>query len=56
MTAVRHNPLLFYALLVATFVMASGVIWFVLSFDAVSAVVALAGAAAVYVTGRKVCQ
>ncbi len=56
MTAVRHNPLIFYVLLAATFVMAYGVIWFVVSSNAASVAVALVGAAVVFVTGRKVCQ
>ena len=56
MTAVRHNPMLFYVLLVATLVMSYGVIWFVLSFNMMSVVVTLAAAAVVYFTGRKVCQ
>jgi hypothetical protein len=56
MTAVRHNPLIFYVLLAATFVMAYGVIWSVLSLNAVSVVVALVGTAIVYFTGRRVCQ
>ncbi len=56
MTAVRHNPLIFYVLLVATFVMASGVIWFVLSSSMMSVVLTVVGGAIVYLTGRKVCQ
>lgn len=56
MTAVRHNPLLFYVLLVATFVMSYGVIWFVLSFNMTSVIVTLVGGAVVYLTGKKVCQ
>ena len=56
MTAVRHNPLIFYVLLVATFVMSYGVIWFVISANAASVAVALLGAAVVFLTGRKVCQ
>ena len=56
MTAVRHNPLIFYVLLVATLVMAAGVIWFVLSFNAASVGVTLVGGAVVYFTGRRVCQ
>ena len=56
MAAVRNNPLIFYVLLVATFVMAYGVIWFVVSANAASIAVALAGGAVVFLTGRKVCQ
>lgn len=56
MAAARHNPLVFYILLVATFVMAYGVIWFVVSSNAASVGVALVGAAVVFLTGRKVCQ
>ena len=56
MTAVRHNPLIFYVLLIATFVMAYGVIWFVLSFSMMSIALTVVGAAIVYFTGRKVCQ
>lgn len=56
MAAARHNPFVFYVLLAATFVMASGVIWFVVSFSAASVGVALAGGAVVFLTGRKICQ
>ena len=56
MAAARHNPLLFYVLLVATFVMSYGVIWFVVSANAASVGIALVGAAVVFLTGRKICQ
>lgn len=56
MAAARHNPLVFYVLLAATFVMAYGVIWFVVSFNMMSVAVTLAGGAVVFVTGRRVCQ
>ncbi len=56
MTAVRHNPLIFYALLGATFAMSYGVIWFVVSSSAASVALALAGAAGVFLTGRKICR
>ena len=56
MAAARHNPLLFYVLLIATFVMSYGVIWFVVSANAASVGIALVGAAAVFLTGRKICQ
>ncbi|MCY4645586.1 MAG: hypothetical protein OXE73_01690 [Gammaproteobacteria bacterium] len=56
MTAVRHNPLIFYVLLIATFVMSAGVIWFVVSSSAASVGVTLVGGAVVFLTGRKICQ
>ena len=56
MAAARHNPLVFYILLIATFVMSAGVIWFVVSANAASVGVALGGAAVVFLTGRKICQ
>ena len=56
MAAARHNPLVFYVLLVATFVMSAGVIWFVVSSSAASVGVTLVGAAVVFLTGRKICQ
>ena len=56
MTAVRNNPLIFYVLLAATFVMSYGVIWFVVSSNAASVAVALVGATVVFLTGRRICQ
>lgn len=56
MAAARHSPLVFYVLLVATFVMAYGVIWFVVSANAASVGITLVGAAVVFLTGRRVCQ
>ena len=56
MAAARHNPLVFYVLLIATFVMSAGVIWFVVSSSAASVGLALVGGAIVFLTGRKVCQ
>lgn len=56
MTAVRHNPLIFYVLLIATFVMSAGVIWFVVSSSAASVGVTLVGAVVVFLTGRRICQ